>query len=772
MTSRTSPPATQPRRLPLVRAAGLMSLLLGLLLALGLASVEAQDAPSIATLNPISGPISGGTSVTITGDHFIGATSVTFGGTPAGFAVQSDGVIVATSPAHVAGLVDVAVTTPDGTSANTADDDFTYIAAGVIVTESGGSTNVTEGGATDTYTVVLIAAPTSNVTLTVTDSAQLDATHTLSGGGFGAVPPFAIAVTVLDNDPAVVSLVIDPDGGLDVSESGTTDTYTVELSDQPSGSVVVTITTGGQTTTSPSQLVFSVNDWDDPQTVTVFAVDDGITEGDHADLISHSALGGGFSGAPTATIVVVIRDNDARGVLISGAGGATTLEFTPIDDAFVRESRPNDNYGSAAELEADGTPVKEILLKFQVSGLQGRALTGATLRLYVLNGSGGGGSLFRASSDAWTEATVTWNTAPATSGGAVDTLGRVDEGTFVEFDLTGLQLSDGILSLRIRANSTNRVEYASKEHGNASFAPRLILRTADVPAPTVSEGGAEATYTLVLTAQPSGPVSISLFPDAELTTVPSVLSFNTITWNVPLIVRVRAVDDGDVEGTHTGRIRHVASGGGYGGIAIPDLQVTILDNDAPGVRIVESGGFTRVGEDGLSDSYTIVLTSRPTTTVVVTIDADDDLDVFPLRASFTGANWNQPQTIFVEAIDDSEVEGQESGRIRHAVTGGAFAGVAVADVVVTIIDDDRVAVIQLPRGLELVGWFGAPTTSHAILAGNRLILRIWGWDFRLARWVVDDPLLPPLLRGNFTITLGRGFFVVTSAATQLEVPLG
>ena len=46
--------------------------------------------------------------------------------------------------------------------------------AGVTVTESGGSTNVTVGGATDTYTVVLNSLPTANVTLTMTFPAELN----------------------------------------------------------------------------------------------------------------------------------------------------------------------------------------------------------------------------------------------------------------------------------------------------------------------------------------------------------------------------------------------------------------------------------------------------------------------------------------------------------------------------------------------------------------------------------------------------------------------
>jgi hypothetical protein len=46
---------------------------------------------------------------------------------------------------------------------------------GVVITQSGGSTSVVEGGATDTYTAVLNTAPTANVTLTFNPGTQATA---------------------------------------------------------------------------------------------------------------------------------------------------------------------------------------------------------------------------------------------------------------------------------------------------------------------------------------------------------------------------------------------------------------------------------------------------------------------------------------------------------------------------------------------------------------------------------------------------------------------
>jgi hypothetical protein len=86
-----------------------------------------ETAPRIAALKPTSGPERGGTSVTITGTNLGSATSVEFGSTDAtSFTVNADNSITAISPPG-SGTVDVAVTTPNGTSPTSAADQFSYI---------------------------------------------------------------------------------------------------------------------------------------------------------------------------------------------------------------------------------------------------------------------------------------------------------------------------------------------------------------------------------------------------------------------------------------------------------------------------------------------------------------------------------------------------------------------------------------------------------------------------------------------------------------------
>lgn len=88
--------------------------------------------PTITSISPTTGSTAGGTTVVITGTGLSGATAVTFGATAATtFANNSATQVTATSPAGT-GTVDVRVTTAGGTSATSAADQFTYVAAPTV----------------------------------------------------------------------------------------------------------------------------------------------------------------------------------------------------------------------------------------------------------------------------------------------------------------------------------------------------------------------------------------------------------------------------------------------------------------------------------------------------------------------------------------------------------------------------------------------------------------------------------------------------------------
>ncbi len=112
--------------------------------------------PVITAVTPASGPTTGGTTVTITGTGFSGATKVAFGAVLSGhFTVMSDTEISAVSPAEVRGSRPVWVVTRVGRNSATLGSVFTYFIASAsapAVTAVTPSSGPTSGGTTVTIT--------------------------------------------------------------------------------------------------------------------------------------------------------------------------------------------------------------------------------------------------------------------------------------------------------------------------------------------------------------------------------------------------------------------------------------------------------------------------------------------------------------------------------------------------------------------------------------------------------------------------------------------
>ncbi|MEU5547591.1 IPT/TIG domain-containing protein [Streptomyces sioyaensis] len=137
------------------------------------------SAPIITALSPISGPLGGGNTITLTGQNFTLTTAVTFGATPAtSYTVTNDTQITATAPASAAGNQPVTVTTPGGTSNPTI---YTPTPAPTIIALSPttgpqtGGTPITITG-TDLTTLTSIQFGTQTAGFTITSPTQATTT--------------------------------------------------------------------------------------------------------------------------------------------------------------------------------------------------------------------------------------------------------------------------------------------------------------------------------------------------------------------------------------------------------------------------------------------------------------------------------------------------------------------------------------------------------------------------------------------------------------------
>jgi hypothetical protein len=129
--------------------------------------------PTLTSIAPGQGPVSGGTTVILTGTGLTGASAVTFGSTPAtSFTVNSATQITAVTPAGT-GSVACTVTAPGGTSNSVF---YTYVAAPVLTaltptqgpTDTGASVTLTGSGLTTTTAVRFGVTPAAFTVLSGT----------------------------------------------------------------------------------------------------------------------------------------------------------------------------------------------------------------------------------------------------------------------------------------------------------------------------------------------------------------------------------------------------------------------------------------------------------------------------------------------------------------------------------------------------------------------------------------------------------------------------
>ena len=148
---------------------------------------------------------------------------------------------------------------------------------------------------------------------------------------------------------------------------------------------------------------------------------------------------------------------------------------------------------------------------------------------------------------------------------------------------------------------------------------------------TIDEGSSDP-YQVVLLSQPTGNVRISVSGQSgDVTANPRSLTFTTETWTVPQPVTVEAGEDPDADADDAVTLRHSASGGGYNGVAIDDVVVTIRDNDDPSMAVNlsidpdsvrEGGGRQRVTVTGELDGAV----RSETTTVTLTVEDGTAVD--------------------------------------------------------------------------------------------------------------------------------------------------
>jgi formylglycine-generating enzyme required for sulfatase activity len=235
--------------------------------------------PTIATVSPNVGPSTGGTTITITGTNFTGATSVKVGTKFAtGLVVVNPTTITAVTPVNTTGPKSVSVTTPGGTATLT--NGYTYVAPPTIAS------------------VAPVAGPVAGGTTIAINGTNLTGSTSVTVGGVAA-----IGVTVVS---ATKVTAVTPPGS-----AGTSD---------------VSITTPWGTATRANAFTYFP-----PPTISGITPNSGSTLGGTAITITGTDFTGATSvkfGTKVATGVTVVSPTTITAVTPANTAGAKSVSVT------------------------------------------------------------------------------------------------------------------------------------------------------------------------------------------------------------------------------------------------------------------------------------------------------------------------------------------------------------------------------------------------------------------------------------------------------------
>ncbi|MCP9934861.1 cadherin-like domain-containing protein [Cyanobium sp. Candia 9D4] len=184
-----------------------------------------------------------------------------------------------------------------------------------------------------------------------------------------------------------------------------------------------------------------------------------------------------------------------------------------------------------------------------------------------------------------------------------------------------------------------------------------------------SEGGGTSQFSVRLTSQPSANVSISIASSdsTEGSTNVSSLTFTPANWNAFQFVTVTGVDDGVVDGNIAYTIltgATTSTDANYSGLAVADVGVTNVDNDAASFSI--SDVSITEGNSGTTTAvFTVTLsnavaggTSVSYATANGTASAGTDYVATSGTLNFTGTAGEQ-RTVAVTINGDTAIESDE-----------------------------------------------------------------------------------------------------------------
>ncbi len=469
-----------------------------------------------------------------------------------------------------------------------------------------------------------------------------------------------------------------------LSENGGSEAFTAALKTAPNGNVALGLSSSdtSEAIVSTSQLIFTPDNWSQPQLVLVSAVDDNVPDGNQTVEVTVQVNAEGTTdnsgyAAMTANTVgalkVTVIDDDTVGVTF-------TPEKVAISEGGPNQSKPFDvrlNTEPNGDVAIDVASSDSDLATANPTQLIFTAADWSSPQTVTV--SGVDNSFIDGNRTAQINLSINEAGTVDSTGYPALTIDPVPV-EITDDDKVGMTVSQ--LNFGINEKASNQTD---------EFSVRLNT----VPSPSDSR--------VVL--------NITSTDTSEAIVNPSKLTFTPDDWLTKQIVTVTAVPDDVADGNQIIFVRvtvdtdETNDTSGYADLAGTDVRVTVFDRDVPGLDTDDPGDLavfetgTGVGSSG---TFQVWLKTRPDPgkQVTVKIESQDtgEVTVHPAVLTFTDINWSTRQTVTFTGVPDGVQDGNQTAKILitvdrdpQATTDPTYANLPPeqeTDVSVTVFDND------------------------------------------------------------------------------------
>lgn len=472
-------------------------------------------------------------------------------------------------------------------------------------------------------------------------SEYTSATYSITGGNDGGMTNFAFK----RNDRAFTFPADDDAFKGDAATSGLLDDLnaylTVVNANRPSGPITVV----SQTTTDTTPIITGTASFS-------------LTDGEYLE-ISVGGIVYTYSNTNSDTSAITLSGTNSWSLQVSNT---LAIAVYPVN-ASIKNSNmylltdPTNN-----ELTIIGPPTvttTPVTTYTNMSGVMGGNVTNSgnttvtTRGIYYLNGT-----------SELTSSTIVAGNVSFTSGSGT--------GSYSELK-TGLTAGTTYYAVAFATNAVGTVYGGVVSFTTATSAsPGITV----YPSPlTVSEDGTTQHFHVLLDSDPEGTVYLDLTrsdsTEASLST--NTLTFDSSNWSATQTVTVTGVDDTIIDGTITSTVvvsvNTSTSTPSYTSVTSKTVTVYTTDNDAVGYTVSPTSVIVWEQGPGNQTTFTVVLTSAPSSNVVFKITGSDNTEATLDKSSltFTTSNWSTPQVVTVTGVQDLILDGNVNSLVTVEV---------------------------------------------------------------------------------------------------------